>query len=137
MGVVEMSFITDFENWLTMTETKVQAIIVQIQQEVPVVEAAIHAALQWVAGQVPGIAADLQTVTALITALGFSSNPNVATAIADANLAVQALNAFAAAEKAGSSDAQAIVNGYVALKQAQAAVASATAASVAPVAKAA
>ena len=94
---------------------------------------AVHAALQWVAGQVPTIATDLQVVEGLIVALGFSTNPNVATAIADANLAVQALNAFAAAENAGNTDAQAVVNGYVALKQAQAAVASATAASVTPV----
>ena len=129
-----MSFITEFEDWLTTTEGKVQQVIVQINQAIPVAEAAVHAALQWVAGQVPSIAADLQIVEGLIVSLGFSTNPNVATAIADANLAVQALNAFAAAENAGNTDAQAIVNGYVALKQAQAAVASATAAAVAPVA---
>ena len=132
-----MTIIDNIEAWFVETEAQVQQVIVQINQEVPVVEAQVHSALKWVAGQVPAIATDLQVVTSLITALGFSANPNVATAIADANLAVQALNAFAAAETAGTSDTQAIVNGYVALKQAQAAVASATAATVAPVAKAA
>ena len=127
------NIIQTVESWFVTTEAQVQAVIVQIQQEVPVVEAAIHSALVWVAGQVPTVAADVQIVEGLITQMGFNSNPNVAAAITAANLSVAALNAFAAAENSGTSDAQAVVNGYVALKQAQAAVASATAASVAPV----
>lgn len=125
------SFFTAVQNWIVETESQVQQVIVQIQTEIPVAEAAINSALKWVANQAPTVASDVQIVTGLIAQMGMTSNPNIAQAVTEANVAVQALNAFAAAENTGTSNAQAVVNGYVAFKQAQASVASATAAAVA------
>lgn len=125
-----MTLATTVEGWFTTTEADVVAIIAKIKTDVAVVESDIDAALKWVASNAPAIVADLQSVVGIAETVGVAANPQVAAAIVAANTAVAALNAFAAASNSGSSDTQAVLSGYVAVKQAQAAAASAAAAAV-------
>lgn len=125
-----MSFIDTLKGWITTTEADVVAIIAKIKTEEQVVASEINNALHWIASNAPTIVADIQSVVGIAETVGVASNPQVAAAIIAANTAVAALNAFAAASNSGSSDTQAVLSGYVAVKQAQAAAASAAAAAV-------
>lgn len=118
------SWFTDIEGFFTTTEADVVKTIAQIKQGVDVALSDIHNALRWVANNGPAIAQDIQQVLVVVQALGVI-NPQVELAISAANAAVVALNAFAAAEKAGKSDTNSVIQGYVAVKQAQGAVAAA------------
>lgn len=117
-----------FARFFNDTETEVMSVIAAIKNDAPVVLADIHKALDWIAGQTPAIVADLQMATRLAIAVGAVSSPEMLAAVAAANEAVVALNAFAAAKQAGTADAAAVVQGYIAVKKANAAVASASAA---------
>ncbi len=132
-----MSFITTLKSWITTTEADVVAIIAKIKTEEQVVASEINNALHWIASNTPTIVADIQSVVGIAETVGVAANPQVAAAITAANVAVNALNAFAAASNSGSSNTQAVLAGYVAVKQAQAAAASAAAAAVQTPAKAA
>jgi len=126
-----MSFFTSLQNFITETEADVVAIVTDIKAGVAVVENDLVAAEHWIASNAPAIAADIQQVLGLVEAVGVGSNPEVAAAVVAANLAVNALNAFAAASNTGATPTQAVVAGYVAVKQAQSAVSSAMAATAA------
>jgi len=131
-----MSFMSFFQT----TEADLIKVLGKIKDDVVILPGEINAALKWLAGNTPAIAADIQSVLSIVEVLGVATNPAVATAVADANLAVTALNAYAAASNAGKPNVQAVVQGYVALQQANAAVAlaksaSAITVSVTPVAK--
>lgn len=121
------SWFTDIENFFVTTEADVQNIIAQIVKGVQVAENDLLGAIRWVANQAPGIAADIQSVVSFVQLLGIM-NPTVQAAINDANAAVVALNAFAAAEKNQTSAPSAVIAGYVAVKQAIAASSTASAA---------
>lgn len=125
-----MSFIDTLKSWIVTSEADVVAIIAKIKTEEAVVESEINNALHWIASNTPTIVADLQSVVGIAETVGIAANPQVAAAITAANVAVNALNAFAAASNSGSSNTQAVLAGYVAVKQAQAAAASAAAAAV-------
>ena len=118
------SWFTELEGFFTTTETDVVNLIAKIKQGVDVAQNDIHGVVKWVANNAPAIASDIQQVLLIVQALGVVS-PQVELAIAAANAAVVALNAFAAAQKAGQSDATSVIAGYTAVKQAQAAVAQA------------
>lgn len=122
-----MSFITSLQNFITETETDVEAVIANIKTGEAVVEKDLLAAQHWVASNAPAIANEIQQVLQLVEAFGVAGNPDVAIAIVAANTAVTALNAFANATNTGSNPAQAVVQGYIAVKQANAAVSSAKA----------
>lgn len=126
-----MTFLTSLQNFITETEADVVAIVTNIKAGVAVVESDLVAAEHWVASNAPAIAADIQQVLGLVEAVGVGANPQVAAAVIAANLAVNALNAFAAASNTGATPSQAVVAGYVAVKQAQSAVSSAMAATAA------
>ena len=130
-----MNLFDEIRGFFVATEHDVIAVIEAIKKDIPVIESDIAAALRWVARQTPTIAADLQTTEALVTAVGAAGNPNVAAAIAAANIAVAGLNAFAASYNSGKPSAEAVVQGYVALKNASSA-ASAAASAAASTAKA-
>lgn len=126
------------EDWFTDLESNVSHFFVEAEQDVVKVVAQVKAdidvaiqdidsALKWLANQTPAIAAGLATAASLIEQVGLVSNPEVAAAIQAANIAVQGLNAFAAAANTGKTMPQAVVDGYTAYKSAQAAVASAAA----------
>lgn len=123
-----MSFWTSLQNFIAETEADVVKVISAIKAGAEVVETDLTAAEHWIASNTPAIAAGLAQVLALVEEVGVGSNPEVAAAIAAANITVKALNAFAAASNTGASPAQAVVAGYVAVKQANAAVSSAMAA---------
>jgi hypothetical protein len=126
-----MSFIDTLKSFIVTTEADVVAIIAKIKTAEEVVVTDINNALHWIASNAPTIVSDIQSVIGVAETVGVASNPQVAAAITAANLAVAALNSFAAASNAGQTSTQAVLQGYVAVKQAQAAAASAAAAAVA------
>ena len=126
-----MSFFSSIQNFFTTTEKDVILVITKIKKDVVIAAGDIEKALKWLAGNSPLIDADIQEVLTIITTLGATNNPAVATAVSDANKAVVALNAFASASNAGTNSALAVVQGYVAFQQANAAVSSAKAAAAA------
>jgi hypothetical protein len=126
-----MSIFTTIKGYFVTTEQDVIKLVTAVSQDLPVLEKDINNAFSWIANETPTIAANLQTATTLVTAVGAASNPQVAAAITAANLAVQGLNAFAAQYNAGAPSATAVIDGYIALKQASAAASSAAAAAAA------
>lgn len=129
-----MSFATfeaSIKSFLVTTEADVVAIIAKIKTAEEVVVSDINTALHWIASNAPSIVSDIQSVIGVAETVGVAANPQVAAAITAANLAVAALNSFAAASNAGQTNTQSVLQGYVAVKQAQAAAASAAAAAVA------
>lgn len=122
-----LSFEQHVNTWFVTTEQQVAQTVGQIKADVDVAIQDVDAALQWVVQQTPAIASDLQIAASLIEQVGLASNPEVAAAIAAANIAVQGLNAFAAAANSGKTMPQAVVQGYVAVTSAKAAVSGAKA----------
>lgn len=122
-----MSFIDSLKNFIMTTEQDVISIVTKIKTESEILQQELDTALHWIASNAPTIVADIQTVTAVAETVGVAANPGVAAAIMAANTAVTALNAFAAASNSGKNDPEAVIAGYVAVKQAQAAAASALA----------
>ena len=118
-------------NWFATAEADVVTVLTNFKKGFAVAEADVIKALDWIAGNAPTIASDLTTAVTLVEAVGGVSNPEVNAAIIAANTAVVALNSFAAAQKTGASGVQAVVEGYVAMKQAHSAAASAAAAAAA------
>ncbi len=125
------AFTTSLWNFIDETESDVLVIITNIKADVAVEQSDINAALHWIASNAPAIAADIQEVVGIAETVGVGANPEVAAAIIAANTAVTALNAFAASSNSGQNNTQAVLAGYVAVKQAQAASSSAAAAAVA------
>lgn len=125
---------TWFQTEAPIIEADVLNFIQRVEAGVQTVVADAEKSLTWIATQAPAIASDLQLVEGFVVANPvLVANPTVLAAVTAANLAVQGLNAFAASyNKANASAAdqvKAVVAGYQAVKQAQAA--SASAASVA------
>jgi hypothetical protein len=118
-----MSFSFNLTNFFTTTEADVVALIAKVAAGVQLAEADIDRGLKWIAGEVPSIVSALQTAVGLAQTVSLVDPAELVAA----NAAVQALNAFAAAENSGKSDATSVVNGYVAYKSAMSAVATASA----------
>lgn len=125
-----MSFLDSLKSFIVTTEADVVAVIAKIKTEEEVVVTEVNNALHWIASNAPTIVADIQSVISVAQVVGVAANPQVAAAITAANLAVAALNKFAAASNAGQSNTQAVLQGYVAVQQAQAATALAKVAAV-------
>jgi hypothetical protein len=128
-------------SWLTFwqtTESDVLRIIANIKKDIAVVESDINSALKWIADNAGTITSDIEAVLGVVQAVGIA-NPAVEAAVTAANSAVSALNAYAQAYQNGRGTPKAVVAGYSAFKQAQAAAATAASAvvmapaSVAPV----
>lgn len=116
-----MSF--SLTSFFETTEADVVALISKVAAGVQLVEKDVDRGIKWVAGEAPAIVSALQTAVGLAQQVGMV-NP---AELAAANAAVTALNAFASSVNSGVADGQAVVNGYVAYKQATAAVAAAAA----------
>ncbi len=130
-----MSLITGLESWWATTEADVIAFIVKVKNGLPIIEAELAAALQWVEGEVPTVNAAIGEINGVLQTVAASGvvtiPPAVGTAIQDANKAVAGLNAYAASLQsstgsAGSNQAAAVLAGYTAIKQAQSATTLAT-----------
>jgi hypothetical protein len=123
--------------WWRATEADVVAIIGKIKDDAEIAVSDVEAALNWLAGEVPTIVAGLQTAVGLASAVGVVTAPELAAAQA----AVVALQAFARVQSGGggtlAGDAKAVVSGYVAYAQAQAAVAAAKSTAASAVSRAA
>ena len=124
------SFEHNVSHFFQEAEADVVKVVVAIKTDVEIAIEDIDAAMQWLVKQTPNIATGLETAAGLIEQVGLATHPEVAAAIEAANLAVQGLNAFAAAANSGKTMPVAVVNGYLAFKSAQSAVAGATAAAV-------
>jgi hypothetical protein len=116
-----------FSSAAKTTEADVVALIGKIKGDVSIAVTDVEKALSWVGGEVPTIVAGLQTALGLAQAVGIVSAPELVAA----NAAVAALNAFASAQKSGTTglatDVKSAVSGYVAYQQAASAVAAAKA----------
>lgn len=120
------AFETNFENFVVETETDVQALIAAIQKGVAFTETQLADGISWVASKEPTIAPILEE--ALSFAAGLSAGPTASLIITGAQDAIAALQSVASSNAAGASTVQTLLNGYAAVKTAQAAAASATAA---------
>ena len=130
-----MSWINNIESYFVTTEAFVIKVVADVRREVLIAEHDVAIAMNWVVKNIPQVVADLQEGVIIIESLGVTSNPEVAIAIAAANAAVAGLNAFESKYKVGTTDAATVANGYNAIKQASAAVASAVAAGTAQTVK--
>lgn len=117
------------EGIIKTTEKDVLVVIAQIKKGEQVVANDIHSSLKWVAANAPQIAQDIVMLEAFVQSAGILT-PDVQLAIAAANKAVAGINAVAASVQAGKSDAQTLVDGYLAVKNANAAAAGAAVAAV-------
>lgn len=123
--------------WFHTTEQDVVNLITNIKNDITVAESDVVSALKWLSGEVPTIVAALQTAVGLASAVGVVSQPELLAA----NAAVAALTAFAGVQNATTTapainqSAQAVVAGYVAYTQANAAVNAAKATAAAAPAK--
>src|SRR5208337_4951428 len=124
-----MTFFTSVEHFFTVFEADVVAVVIKIKQGEEVLANDISLVLNWIVNNVGTIASDLQLVESVVVAV--APTPAVEVAIATANEAMTALNAYAQAHAAGQSTVQAALDGYTAYKQAQAAAATAVAAAAA------
>lgn len=110
-------------NWfsapaIAADEAFVVNVIGKAKAGIAVVEADIHSAIGWLVTNAPAITADINTLIVLVLKVGGNTNPEVAAAIAAANIAVNVLNTLATAKQSGSADSAAIVAAYGAIKQA-------------------
>ena len=127
------TFSQEVSSWFHTTEQTVLGFIEKIVTGAEVAESEVQKGLSWIAANTPQIAAGVEQAETLIASIasvtpGVATSSAVQTAINDANKAVDALNAFATANKTGATGATALVTGYVAYQQATAAAASAKAA---------
>jgi hypothetical protein len=120
-----MTFFEEFQHWFTVFEEDVIAIILKIRQGISILTHEIDLVLNWIANNVSDIAKNMRLVESII--LTVAPTPAVEAAIATANAAMAALNAYAQAHKLGQSTVQSAIDGYTAYKQAQAAASAAVA----------
>lgn len=135
-----MSIFSWFQAEAKIVETDVLAFITKVENDVAVVVKDAEAALSWLAAEAPTVAADVAQVATFIEGIPVvGANPTVLAAVTAANVAVQGLNAFAAAYTKSTATggsitltqaSQAVVAGYQGLKNAQAAVAAAASTAV-------
>lgn len=124
--------------WLEshVNEQFVVNMIANIKKSVAIAENDVNEGIQWLISVAPSITSQANLLMQLISELGMS-NPQVSAALASVNTATSALNALAAASKAGETNAQSLVAAYTAVKSAVGNTALATAsvaASAVPVA---
>lgn len=105
--------------WLEshVNEQFVLKLIGDIKNDVAVVEADFNNAVSWLVANAPVITSQANLLMQLLGEIG-SFNPEVNVAIQSVNVATTALNALAAASKAGETNTQSIVSAYAATKSA-------------------
>lgn len=119
-----MTFFTTIESLWQKNETFVLGVIVNIKGGVAVLEKDISAANVWIISHAVTITADIESIIGIVqaaTAAGIVLPSGISAAVATANEAVAALNAYAAAAGSGTNTANALIAGYTAAKQASAA----------------
>lgn len=115
-----MSVITDkLSQWFSTTEADVLQVIVKVKNGIQYAEAELAAAFTWLENHAGDVAASVETVAKVVGALsaaGVGIPPSVQQAVKDANAAVTGLNAMVSSQEKGTP--QALIDGYVAAKQA-------------------
>lgn len=127
-----MSILNSFKSFFVTVETDVQKVIVAIKTGEQVVAKDLQNAINWIASNAGTITTGVNEAETMLQQIlaatpGAAQNATVTKIIADANIAVTQLNAFATAANAGST-AQAVVAGYAAVQNGLAAAATAKAA---------
>lgn len=118
---LNMSILSDFEDFFGKTETFVLGVIIDIKTGVAVAEKDLASANAWIVAHSTTITADIESIVGIIQtagAAGLVLPPAVAAAVTTANAAVAALNAYASAAGSGTNTAAALIAGYTAAKQA-------------------
>jgi hypothetical protein len=119
----EMSFLTHIENFFSVVEADVVAVVTKIRQGFAVAETDIANAMKWIAGEIPNVVTVIQTAESIAgTTAGLipAIAPEVEAAIAAANVAVAGLNAFKTASGNNAGTPATLMASYVAVKQATA-----------------
>lgn len=123
-----MSFFTGVESFWAATEADVIAVVSKVVAGVEVVEADLSQAFSWLTNNAGTIATDINEVTGAIqtvTASGLITNPTIASDLATAANAAQeaakGITAVAYSVQAGGTTTQALVAGYQAIVNGQAA----------------
>jgi hypothetical protein len=122
-----MSFLTNLETWFQTTEAEVLSVIVKIKNGIEYAEQEVVNGIKFLEGHAAEISGAVQTVAGVVGSLsgaGIAIPPSVVQAVKDANAAVAGLNAMVASQDKGTP--QALVDGYIAAKQALAAANNAT-----------
>lgn len=117
-----MSF---FSKFFEAAEADVLKLVAAIKTGEQVFQADLDKAVVWATAQAPAIASTLESVGKMAAEVGMITDPKVGLALAAAQTMVTALNAIAASHNGGAGNVAAVVHGYVAVKQAQAAVSAA------------
>jgi hypothetical protein len=131
-----MNWFTDIENEIITTAVDVEQWILALIKGGEVAVADLGKGINWLASQAPAIDAGVKEAALLLQEViaatpGAAQNATVTAAIADINNVAAGINAFATAANTGTSNAQALVQGYAAYQAAAASVASAKAAAAA------
>jgi hypothetical protein len=117
-----MSFLDNVAKFFQTTEAEVLSIIVKVKNGIQYAEQEITNGILWLEAHAGEISDSVNTVSSVVGALagaGIAIPPQVQQAVKDANAAVAGLNAMVANQNQGTP--QALIDGYVAAKQALAA----------------
>ena len=108
-------------NWWNPTalEADVILFIAKAKAGLSVAIADVKAVFSWLDANAGTIANDIGIVLKLAGQLGVAGNPQLAVLVASANIAVTALNTYAADRAAGANHPQAAIAGYLAVTKAQ------------------
>jgi len=109
-------------SFLQTVEADVQAFITKVAQGAEVLIADLEAAGNWIAANIATIDADLQSALGFAQIVG-GNNATVQKIIADANVSVAALNAYAADSNSGATQIASVLAGYQAITAAAGAAA--------------
>lgn len=123
-----MTFLADVEGFFKAPgEASALKVAADIKQGIEVFESDIASGLSWIATEEPAIVSGLQGALAFAGQLGVTADPEVAAILTATNTTISVLQGITADVATGKSSAQTLVDGVVAVKTAQAAVATATA----------
>ena len=108
-----------FSDFFKTAEADVLKVIVKIKNGIEFADHEVIAGFKWLEGHAGDIATAVSTVGSVVGTLsgaGIAIPPSVVQAVKDANVAVAALNAMTSNQEKGTP--QALIDGYVAAKQA-------------------
>lgn len=118
-----MSIFTSFKSFFVTTEADVIAFAGKVWAEVPIAQKEIVAIANWIVGEIPALTSAINAATPIVDVALGAADPTIAVKMAALNAAMGGLNSFAASAQAGTLNADAVVQGYSALKAASSAAA--------------
>lgn len=118
-----MNIFGTIRGFFVTTERDVVAFMMKVWDEVPVVEAEISKAANWITNKgLPTLTADVAAITPFVSVIGTAvGHPELAANMLALDTALAGIQAFASSVNAGSVTPDQVVAGYGSLKQASAA----------------